>query len=180
MARSVKQSCVTCRRFDAKPCDQVTAPLPAERVVHSAHFVLCGVEYAGPLLVRTSADPAKYWMALFFCGTKRALHLEMVSSLSVSDFLLAYRRFVARRGQSGLMLSDNAAQFKAAPKVVGVKWSFIPPASPLFWGFYERLVRSMKKPYAKCLAIHCFGQRSWPPYIARPRNSQRLTASSCG
>ena len=33
MARSVKQSCVTCRRFDAKPCDQVTAPLPAERKI---------------------------------------------------------------------------------------------------------------------------------------------------
>ena len=33
--------------------------------------------------------------------------------------------------------------FKAAGKLLYLQWSFIPPASPGFGGFYERLVKAV-------------------------------------
>ena len=43
-------------------------------------------------------------------------------------------------------MSDNATTFKAAACVLAIKWSFNPPASPWYGGFYERLVKSVKGP----------------------------------
>ncbi|XP_065197611.1 uncharacterized protein LOC135829132 [Sycon ciliatum] len=72
--RSVKSKCVICRRQDARAADEVSAPLPRDRVVHQRPFGLCGVDYAGPLYVK---DGGKAWIALFECGTTRAVHIDL-------------------------------------------------------------------------------------------------------
>jgi hypothetical protein len=71
--------------------------------------------------------------------------------MSLEDFLLAYRRFVARRGLPSVTFSDNAKTFIAAKfqlkEVYGhlaPKWKFIVPRSPWHGGWWERLVRSVK------------------------------------
>lgn len=96
--------------------------------------------------------------------TTRAIHLEMVADNSTIQFLLAFRRFISRRGTPDLIMSDNAPTFKlgrtilvnelkklAEDKTVqefstsaGLKWRFITPLSPWKGGFYERLVGSVK------------------------------------
>ena len=45
-------------------------------------------------------------MLLFTCA--RALHLELMDSMSLADTMLALRRFVARRGLPSIMYSDNS------------------------------------------------------------------------
>ena len=59
----------------------------------------------------------------------RAVHLEIEETLLTEVFLLAYRRFVARRGKSLKICSDNATTFKAADKL-HVVWQFNLPAAP--------------------------------------------------
>ena len=150
LLRQIKHQCVKCRRFDARPADEETADLPADRVNFQRPFSLCGVDYAGPLLVKDTSGVNKMWIALFVCGTTRAVHVEVVESLGVDDFLLAWRRFVSCRGTPSRIRSENGTTFVAAAKILRIQWIFNPPVAPWF-GFYERLVRVVKTPLKKVL-----------------------------
>ena len=149
--RRIKQQFVQCRRYDAQPCAEVTAPLPEGRVAFNRPFGFCGIDHAGPLLAKAQQNPCKVWLALFVCGATRAVHIEVVTSLALEDFLLAFRRFVARRGQPHQIVSDNAATFKAVATTLSVKWFFNPPVSPWWGGFFEWLVKTIKIPFKKVL-----------------------------
>ena len=74
-----------------------------------------------------------------------------MDSLATEAFLLAYRRFVARRYKPLKIRSDNATTFKAAADKVDVAWQFNPPAAPWHGGFYERVVGCVKAPLKKVL-----------------------------
>lgn len=54
----------------------------------------------------------KRWGIIFTCLTVRALHLETTNSLSADSFILAFRRFVSRRGQPRIVYSDCGTNFK--------------------------------------------------------------------
>ena len=143
MIRKMKDKCIVCRKFDANPIDEIIAPLPAERVNYTYPFGICGVDYAGPLLANGGGRICKVWVALFVCATTRAVHLEMVTNLTTDEFLLAFRRFIARRAKPQKIFSDNATTFRAAAEAIQCTWEFNPPAAPWFGGFYERLVQSV-------------------------------------
>ena len=71
------------------------AELPEFRKTPLAPFSHTGLDYAGPLLVKTSASPAKRWVCLFTCASTRAVHLEIVDDLSTEQFLMAFTRFAS-------------------------------------------------------------------------------------
>ncbi|KAK6019911.1 hypothetical protein OSTOST_14443 [Ostertagia ostertagi] len=48
----------------------------------------------------------------------RAVHLEIVNSLSAIDFLNGLRRFIARRGKPVLIISDNATNFTLGCEII--------------------------------------------------------------
>jgi hypothetical protein len=56
----------------------------------------------------------KAYIALFVCMATKAVHLEVVSDLTTTAFLLAYRRFVSRRGLCAEVYSDNGTTFVGA------------------------------------------------------------------
>ena len=149
MIRKMKDKCIVCKKFDANPIDEIIAPLPAERVSYTYPFGICGIDYAGPLLANGGGRICKVWVALFVCATTRAVHLEMVTNLTTDEFLLAFRRFIARRAKPQKIFSDNATTFRAAAEAIQCTWEFNPPAAPWFGGFYERLVQSVKAPLQK-------------------------------
>ena len=95
----------------------MTAPLPAQRIQFERPFKSCGIDYAGPLSVRDGADVCKVWLALFLCA---AFTWEVVQSLEVDDFLLAFRRFAARRSRPDNIILDNATTFHAAAKKLDI------------------------------------------------------------
>ncbi|GFU73830.1 uncharacterized protein TNCV_554581 [Trichonephila clavipes] len=47
--RQVVRSCITCKRFSARPLETVSIPLPEDRVRDAAIFEVCGVDLCGPL-----------------------------------------------------------------------------------------------------------------------------------
>ena len=128
LLRKIKHACVTCRRYDAKAADEISTDLPEDRVVHRSPFALCGIDYAGPLLIQPKGE--KVWISLFVCGTTRGVHLELVNSLRVDDFLLAFRHFTARQGMPTRIRSDNATAYVAASKILNINWISKPPAAP--------------------------------------------------
>jgi len=160
LAKTVMKECLSCRRHDSRPCSQPVAPLPKERVRSAPPFSVTGLDYAGPLFC-ADCPSKKFYVLLFTCGVVRAIHLELTESLSLSDCILAIRRFVARRGLPSVIYSDNAKTFVAArfevQKVYGhlaPKWNFIVPRSPWWGGWWERLIRSVKLALRKTLNLN--------------------------
>jgi hypothetical protein len=150
--RKSLRACGGCRRFSARPLTAEEAPLPRLRLQAQRAFESTGVDLAGPVHLRPGRKTArqrKAWIVLFTCAVYRAVHLEVVPSLSTPDFLLAFRRFVARRGRPRHMWSDNGTNFVGAIRafqgaVQPLVWQLNPPAAPWWGGFWERLVRSLK------------------------------------
>ena len=150
--KRVVTKCVTCKKFQGKPfTTPKEPPLPSSRVSDEPPFSNTGIDFAGPLY--TSDNGSKIYICLFTCASTRAVHLELVNSLSVPAFLQAFRRFAARRGLPARLISDNAKTFKSAAKEVkyigrspevqrflankGIVWDFIVEKAPWHGGFWE-------------------------------------------
>ena len=71
-----------------------TAPLPQFRVEESPAFTSIGIDFAEPLFVRRVAkeksDMEKIYIALFTCGSSRAVHLDVVPDLSAETFIRSF------------------------------------------------------------------------------------------
>jgi hypothetical protein len=79
-------------------------------------FITSSLDYAGPCQVRTTKSrnhhSYKAFVALFVCFVTRAMHIELVSDLTTSAFIAAFRRFKSRRGLFRYLFSDNTRAFK--------------------------------------------------------------------
>ena len=111
------------------------------------------------------------FVCLFVCMSTTAIHLELVDDLSTDHFIMALKRFIARRGRPQSIYSDNGTnlvgadnelrkcmkqlyeeriQNFGAPKEI--EWKFQPPSAPHFGGAWERLVQCTKKTLKAILA----------------------------
>ena len=107
-----------CKKIEGLPHKSVFCPdLPDFRVDDAPPFTHVGIDFAGPLTV-SDKENAKCYVCLFTCASTRALHLELTETLDVEEFIRAFRRFSARRGLPGTVISDNAKTFKSASKEV--------------------------------------------------------------
>ena len=162
--KKVISQCTTCKRYHgasySKPDE---GNLPSFRIDHSTPFSYTGVDYFGPLYVKCSSKlPSceKVWVLLFTCATSRAVHLELVSDMTSEEFILAFKRFISRKGTPVYIRSDNAKTFKSAAgklrnlfdlKIVAdylsnkkIHWEFNLEKAPWWGGFWERLVKTTK------------------------------------
>ncbi|GBM92583.1 hypothetical protein AVEN_39897-1 [Araneus ventricosus] len=142
---------------DAKSSNFIETFLDNEdRVTDCAPFEIAGIDLAGPLYLK---NEGKVWIVLFTCAVYRAIHLELVNSLSSDAFLLALRRFIARRGRPRTIYCDNGTNFRGASKDLSklnwskvlketrtpkLFWKFIPPTAAWWGGWWERLVSTLK------------------------------------
>ncbi|XP_062534640.1 uncharacterized protein LOC134203809 [Armigeres subalbatus] len=161
--------CVRCFCSKPKKVVQFMGDLPSVRVTAAEPFSRTGVDYAGPLLLKEGRGraPRKAFICVFVCMCTRAIHLELVSSLSTDGFLGALHRFVSRRGNVAEMRSDNGTNFVGAERQLtelkdllvsqtlenkisefcqprGITWKFIPPRAPHQGGLWEAGVKSVK------------------------------------
>jgi len=147
--------------------------LPAERLESNRAFKKCGVDYAGPISIKTSlrrnAAVLKGYICVFVCFSTRAVHIELVADLTTKAFLNILKRFIGRRGVCSDIFSDNATNFVRANNRLlelkkrfhseehltkmydalsteGLRWNFIPPTprSPHFDGLWEASIKSIK------------------------------------
>lgn len=101
------------------------------------------------------------YIAIFVCFTTKAIHLELVGNLTSNNYIMALRRFIARRVKSLNIKSDNGTSFVAAYNELSkflrancstlserfandINFHFIPAYSPHFGGPCEAGVKSVK------------------------------------
>jgi len=165
------KGCVTCSRHAAVVQQQWMGDLPSSRIVPANPFRDTGVDYAGPFNLRLMAGRSKLtykaYLAIFVCFKTRAVHLEVVSSLSTEAFLATFRRFISRRGKPATIHSDCGTNFVGAAAEIkqmyamllsdshnqimakemtneGIEWKFNPAAAPHMGGLWEAGVKSVK------------------------------------
>ena len=100
--------------------------MPSRQLHHCLNYLAftnTGIDFAGPLFVRSGeneeqSNMQKVYLALFTCGSIRAVHLEVVPNLSTETFIRSFKRFICRRGIPRLVVSDNAKTFKTAARVL--------------------------------------------------------------
>ena len=150
LASKVHRECPRCSRYDSRPIAQPSPAMPSFRVNQAPPFTITGLDNCGPIFCSENSSH-KFYVLLCTCAVTRAVHLELVDSLDVDDCLLALRRFAARRGMPSAYYSDNAKNFEGAKRhihhIYGTHspvWHFIPPVSPWWGGWWERMVKSVK------------------------------------
>lgn len=165
LIKSILNQCVVCKKLKGKNACEQWSLLPAERIITTRPFKTTGIDFAGPLYVKSEAENTqiKVYVMLCTCAAIRAVHLELVKDLTVKSCIDALRRFIARRGCPETIMSDNAQTFKRANKELeklerliktnefqsmsankGINWKFIPERAAWWGGFWERLVKSVK------------------------------------
>ena len=154
--------CIPCRKQKITPQPQFMSDLPEERLAYNEPaFSFTGTDYFGPLIVKQSKKTrqnlgqCKRYGVVFTCLTTRALHLELAGDLSTDSFILALRRFIARRGQPNTIWSDNGTNYVGAERELrtllaklnqnkisstlinkNIIWKFNPPSSPWMGGYW--------------------------------------------
>lgn len=164
--------CIICKRFNSKPTVPIMGDLPEGRVLPSRAFSVCGTDFAGPFLLKNGngrgRQVTKAYLCLFVCFSTKAVHLEVVGSLSTESFLACLKRFLARRGFCREIHSDNGTNYVGANKEIkdwynlnsnqthsnavtnflnthSIQWKFTPARSPHFGGLWESVVKSAKR-----------------------------------
>lgn len=67
--------------------------LPVERLRPASPFQFMSVDLFGPYLVKDEIKrrvSIKVWVVIYSCVASRALHIDLVSSLSTESSLMAY------------------------------------------------------------------------------------------
>ncbi|GFX27296.1 putative gag-pol protein [Trichonephila clavipes] len=166
------RKCLKCNKFKTSTTTpQLMGNLPKHRVTLERPFFSCGIDYAGPVLIKCNkgrgTKSTKGYIALFVCLATKAVHIEAVGDLTTDSFIAALRRSSARRGAPRHIYSDNGINFVGARRKLdeirklwlslptneaisyylsksSIDWHFIPPSSPHFGGIWESGIRSVK------------------------------------
>ena len=171
LAREVCQGCLLCRRVAPRPMQQKMGQLPSARVNPALSFYHVGVDYAGPIYLKTGHPrrpiKVKGYLAVFVCLASKSVHLEVVSSKSTPAFIATFKRFISRRNVPKHLYSDNGTNFvgarnelkelydflslpstqipiKEALLANRIDWHFIPDRAPHFGGIWEAAVKAAK------------------------------------
>ena len=156
--------CAFCRNRRAGSACPRMANLPKERFDMSRPFSSVGLDFLGPLYVRKYRKTEKRYVLLVTCLSTRAIHLEVAHSMDTDSFLLAFRRFVGRRGEPKCVWSDNGSNLVSGERELrealrawnqqqivdalsqkDIEWKFNPPSASHMGGVWERLVASVKR-----------------------------------
>jgi hypothetical protein len=181
LIRQVIHRCNSCFRCNPKRVTQKMGDLPACRLESNRPFLISGVDYLGPILIKESTGRGKRnvkaYVSIFVCLVTKAVHLELVGNLTTESFLGALHRLIARRGHVRHLYSDNGSNFIGAANQETKKFKsflkssefqsdvinklterntefhFIPARSPHMGGLWEINVKSVKNHIKRSIGL---------------------------
>ena len=161
--------CAGCKRFHARAFNSPPPGiLPKDRTEGSRPFEVIGVDYAGPIRYRSGkAIEKKAYVLLFACSLTRAVYIEVVTDMTVEQFIPSLKGLIARRGRPSNIYSDNAKTFFSAAEKLksmlkserfnnylarnNIKWTFNLSNAPWWGGQFERIIGLVKQSLYKVI-----------------------------
>ena len=207
LIQRVLKNCSFCKRRSTKPQQPFMSNIPIDRIaVNEKPFSNTGVDYFDPIIIklnkrtRSTQPTAKRYGVLFTCLTTRGVHLELATDMTTDAFILALRRFIARRGHVKILRSDNGSNFIGAEKELKhaltcidqnkvaqtlskqhIQWKFNPPVSPWMGGVWEALVKTVKRALRTITRERLFTEDALTTFLCEVEsivNQRPLTPSS--
>ena len=168
--KTLKECKGNCREFRKYQLEKMP-PYPNYRLEKAIVFEYTGLDFMGPINMKRNGEIIKGWILLLTCLVSRCVHLEIVTDMTTTSFLNAFRMFVARRTKPKIIVSDNGAQFHLGKKILdllwknlpndegvttymakeGINWKFNTPLSPWQGGIFERINGLIKNCCRKAL-----------------------------
>ncbi|XP_077069937.1 uncharacterized protein LOC143722413 [Siphateles boraxobius] len=161
--RRHQHQCRECRKWRGKPEVPKMADLPPARLrLYRPAFYSTGVDCFGPFTIKIGRRNEKRWGIIFKCMTTRGVYIDLLPKIDTDSFLMALRRFIARRGTPHELYSDQGTNFKGGERELSdafeamqptlqsqlakqkIQFKFNPPGAPHFGGLWEREIRSLK------------------------------------
>ena len=167
--KQVRKDCYGCVRFRAQAYEKPPpGKLPTTRTQGSTAFEVVEVDFACPIRYRTRAKAEKKaYLVLHGRSLTRAVHLEILRSMEVTEFRTSLKRLIARPGRPKIVHSGNAKTFKAANKWLrtaqkkeklhaflaknAIEWRFNLSRAPWWEGQFERLIGLFKRAFYKTI-----------------------------
>ena len=109
--RLTKNKCNICRMCRAQKITRVMSDLREQRSDASTSFTNVGVDYFDSFIEKIGPRNEKRCCCLSICLTMRAVQIVVLSKFDKDNFLDAIMRFIARRGKSRTIISDNETNF---------------------------------------------------------------------
>nr|XP_042896557.1 uncharacterized protein LOC122269086 [Parasteatoda tepidariorum] len=169
LSKKIVHSCIVCFKANPKEYNQKMGNLPKERITPDKVFSSTGIDLCGPFFIKNKyqrkGPEIKIYVCIFICLVTKAIHLEPISDLTSQALIATLKRFIARRGKCRKIFSDNGTNMVGANKELNclfkmvkgredslfaffgeekIEWSFIPPRSPNWGGFWEANIKSFK------------------------------------
>lgn len=206
VVHNVVRSCVPCFRAKPQGVQQLMGTMPSVRVTPARLFLNTGIDFCGPIKLKNPLQRkhniTKAWICVFVCMSVKAIHLEIVTSLSTEGFLMAFDRVLSRRGMCQNIYCDNGTNFTGAKNETNqfyssladssdsiqrrlsehkVQWHFIPPRALNFGGIWEACVKQVKLYIQRSLGDTAYTYEGYSTFLCKIEvclNSRPLTPIS--
>lgn len=165
LVKAELKRCRVCRTLYGKTATAPYGLLPPCRTTPSPQYEHIGMD------IFNFSGTRSYYGLIVTCLVTRAVHVELVPSLSASDLLFSLRQFFALYTVPRVIVTDNGTNFRRVAKAFAqlrqhtqqrfnVRWTFSCPSAPWRGGVFERMVQCVKKALS---VVH----------LHRPRTTER-------
>ena len=218
LLKLIASNCLHCRKFRRNLLQLFRRNLLQQQMgqlssfgfqVNQPPFLSVALDFFGFIKIKKTRNIVKDASVLLItCTTTRVVHLEICETQSTNDFLLAWRRFVAKRHVHPVhILIDMGKSLVGAQKPlrewisnwnkttltnffaskgteINFHWTFNVPRASHMNGVVESLVKSCRKALASACNYHKFSYTNceWETIIAKVNclvNSRSLFPKNC-
>ncbi|KAH9497448.1 hypothetical protein DERF_013441 [Dermatophagoides farinae] len=146
----IKAKCVKCRQLKTKPLIVNMGNLPPERINRCQPFENIGVD-----LFELKTEPKSIGI-IFTCCVTRCVHFELLDDATAKEICRAFLIFSDLNRTPTTIISDNGANLKRLSRMLceamrllknEFHWHFNVPAAPFRGGFFESLIKTMKRAF---------------------------------
>ena len=159
--KSILHKCITCKKINALPFKYPKqTSLIKDRVTFEKPYQHVGIDFTGHVYIKFNEILVKMYILVFTCMNVRAVHLELLPSMTCADFLMAFIRFCNIYNIPDSVYSDNASTFLQAMGIISgshtdneftdyltknnIKHIRIPLYSAWVGSYWERMIRTIK------------------------------------
>merc|ERR1711895_292620 len=166
LVKSILDNCNLCRLKKEQTSQQVIGKLPSYRICPTPPFQKVSVDLVGHYFVKptmTSRKQSKVWILMYLCDVSKALHTEVIDSISSSAIINAFSSCFALRNTPEQISSDPGKRFVGAKnkleKEIGqiaqdlvnywpsINWVVHPTEAPWRNGAVEAIVKQLKSSF---------------------------------
>lgn len=166
LVKNILDNCNLCRLKKEQTSQQLMGKLPSYRICPTPPFQKVSVDLVGHIFVKptmTSRTQFKVWILMYLCDVSKALHTEVIDSMSSSSIINAFRSCFALRNTPEQISSDPGKCFVGAKnkldKELGqvtqelvnywpsINWIIHPTEAPWRLGAVEAIVKQLKSSF---------------------------------